>query len=86
MSCAAEFACHVDGSKIICEKAPTKKSRGCFATLKKSFPVSPNPNANIMKAKAKGKKTSITIPIIIITLNYLFNVKSSSFSTKLLLN
>ena len=53
------------GSKIICEKAPTKKSRGCFTTLKKSFPVSPNPNENIIKAKAKGKKTSITIPIII---------------------
>ena len=82
------------GSKIICEKAPTKKSRGCFATLKKSFPVSPNPNTNIMKAKAKGKKTSITIPIIIITLDYFINVKSSSlslsflsfFNIKLLLN
>ena len=68
------------GSKIICEKAPTKKSRGCFATLKKSFPVSPNPNANIMKANAKGKKTSITIPILIITLDYFINVKSSSLS------
>ena len=51
------------GSKIICEKAPTKKSRDCFATLKKSFPVSPNPNENIMKASAKGKNTSMTIPI-----------------------
>ena len=49
------------GSKIICEKAPTKKSRGCFATLKKSLPVSPKPNANIIKANAKGKKTSVTI-------------------------
>ena len=74
------------GSKIICEKAPTKKSRGCFATLKKSFPVSPNPNTNIMKANAKGKKTSITIPIIIITLDYLINVKSSSFNVRLLIN
>ena len=50
------------GSKIICEKAPTKKSRGCFITLKKSLPVSPNPNANIMKASAKDK-IIVTIPI-----------------------
>ena len=49
------------GSKIICEKAPKKKSRGCLATLKKSFPVSPSPNANIIKASAKGKITSVTI-------------------------
>ena len=70
------------GSKIICEKAPTKKSRGCLITLKKSFPVSPSPNANIMKAKAKGKKTSTTIPIILITLDYFINVKSSSFRVK----
>ena len=54
------------GSKIICEKAPTKKSRGCFITLKKSLPVSPNPKANIMKANAKGKNTSVTIPISVI--------------------
>ena len=74
------------GRKIICEKAPTKKSRGCLTTLKKSFPVSPSPNANIIKAKAKGKKTSITIPIIIITLDYLISVKSSSFNMKMLLN
>ena len=64
------------GSKIICEKAPTKKSRGCLITLKKSFPVSPSPNANIMKANAKGKKTSTTIPIIPITLDYLIKIKS----------
>ena len=51
------------GSKIICEKAPTKKSRDCLATLKKSLPVSPSPNANIIKANAKGKNTSVTIPI-----------------------
>ena len=62
------------GSKIICEKAPTKKSRGCFTTLKKSFPVSPNPNANIIKASAKGKKTSTTIPIILITSDYFIKV------------
>ena len=48
------------GSKIICEKAPTKKSRDCLATLKKSSTASPNPNANIMKASAKGKNTSVT--------------------------
>ena len=51
------------GSKIICEKAPTKKSRDCLTTLKKSLPASPNPNENIMKANAKGKNTSVTIPI-----------------------
>ena len=54
------------GSKIICEKAPTKKSRGCFKTLKKSTPVNPNPNANIIKARAKGKITSVTIFIFVI--------------------
>ena len=74
------------GRKIICKKAPTKKSRGCLITLKKSFPVSPSPNANIMKANAKGKKTSTTIPIIPITLDYLINVKSASFNVNLLIN
>ena len=59
------------GSKIICEKAPTKKSRDCLATLKKSPPVSPNPNANIMKASAKGKNTSVTIPISTIIISVL---------------
>ena len=54
------------GSKIICEKAPKKKSRGCFNTLKKFSPVSPRPNENIIKANAKGKKTSVTIPISVI--------------------
>ena len=55
------------GRIIICDKAPTKKSRGCLQTLKKSFPVRPNPKANIIKAKAKGKNTFVTIPIF---LNY----------------
>ena len=59
------------GSKIICEKAPIKKSRDCLATLKKSLPVSPNPKANIMKANAKGKNTSITIPISAIIIRVL---------------
>ena len=54
------------GSKIICEKAPTKKSRGCFITLKKSALVNPKPNTNIIKAKAKGKITSVTIFICVI--------------------
>jgi len=59
------------GSKIICEKAPTKKSRDCLATLKKSSPVSPNPNANIMNANAKGKNTSVTILISAIIIRVL---------------
>ena len=54
------------GSKIICEKAPTKKSRGCFITLKKSLPANPKPNTNIIKARAKGKITSVTIFICVI--------------------
>jgi hypothetical protein len=54
------------GSKIICAKAPTKKSRGCFITLKKSAPVKPKPNTNIIKARAKGKITSVTIFICVI--------------------
>jgi len=54
------------GSKIICEKAPTKKSRGCYITLKKSAPVKPKPNTNIIKARAKGKITSVTIFICVI--------------------
>ena len=49
------------GSKIICETAPTKKSRGCFITLKKSPPVNPKPNTNIINARAKGKIMSVTI-------------------------
>ena len=48
------------GSKIICEKNPTKKSRGCFATLKKSALVNPKPSTNIINAKANGKITSVT--------------------------
>ena len=59
------------GSKIICENTPTKKSRDCLATLKKSLPVSPNPNANIMKANAKGKNTSVTILISAIIIRFL---------------
>ena len=49
------------GSIIICEKAPTKKSRGCLITLKKSALVKPKPSENIIKARAKGKITSVTI-------------------------
>tara|TARA_Y100000590_G_scaffold388695_1_gene463242 strand:- start:521 stop:982 length:462 start_codon:yes stop_codon:yes gene_type:complete len=49
------------GSIRIWEKNPTKKSRGCLTTLKKSAPVKPNPNTNMIKAKAKGKITSVTI-------------------------
>jgi len=49
------------GSIIICENAPTKKSRGCFKTFKKSPPVKPKPSTNIIKARAKGKITSVTI-------------------------
>ena len=48
------------GSRIICEKEPTKKSRGCFITLEKSAPVKPKPKTNIIKARAKGKITSVT--------------------------
>jgi len=54
------------GRTTICETAPTKKSRGCFITLKKSAPVKPRPRANIIKAKAKGKITSVTIFIYVI--------------------
>jgi len=49
------------GNIRIWEKKPTKKSRGCLTTLKKSPPVKPNPNTNMIKAKAKGKITSVTI-------------------------
>ena len=59
------------GSKIICEQAPTKKSRDCLATLKKSIPVNPNPNANIIKANAKGKNTSVTTLISVIIIKVL---------------
>ena len=59
------------GSKIICEKAPTKKSRDCFATLKKSRPVSPNPKANIINASANGKNTSVITPMIAIIIRVL---------------
>ena len=51
----------ITGSKITCEKAPKKKSRGRFKTLKKSLPVNPSPNTSIMKASAKGKIISVTI-------------------------
>ena len=61
----------ITGSMIICEKAPTKKSRDCLATLKKSSTVSPNPNANIMKASAKGKNTSVTTLISAIIIRVL---------------
>ena len=48
------------GSKIICEKNPTKKSRGCFTTLKKSALDNPKPSTNIIKAKANGRIISVT--------------------------
>tara|TARA_Y100000590_G_scaffold654_1_gene838 strand:- start:4124 stop:4537 length:414 start_codon:yes stop_codon:yes gene_type:complete len=48
------------GNKIICENAPTQKSRGFFITLKKSLPVNPRPNTNIIKARANGKIISVT--------------------------
>ena len=51
------------GSKIIWLIAPTRKSLGCFKTLKKSAPVKPKPSANIIKAKAKGRKISVIMPI-----------------------
>ena len=54
------------GSKIICEKAPTIKSRGRFTTLKKSLPINPSPNANIIKASAKGRNISVTIFIVLL--------------------
>ena len=50
----------ITGSKIIWLIAPTKKSFGCFKTLKKSAPVNPKPKANIINASAKGKNTSVT--------------------------
>jgi hypothetical protein len=56
----------ITGSKITCERAPTKKSRGCFITLKKLVPVKPKPSTNIIKARAKGKITSVTIFICVI--------------------
>ena len=56
----------ISGSIIIWEKATTKKSRGCFTTLKKSLPVKPKPSANIIKAKANGKIKSVTIFICVI--------------------
>ena len=61
----------INGSKIICEKVPTKKSRGCFITLKKSPPVNPKPNTNIIKARAKGKITSVTIFIYVTIIKFL---------------
>ena len=51
------------GSKIIWLIAPTKKSFGCFKTLKKSAPVNPKPKANIINAKAMGKNISVTMLI-----------------------
>ena len=42
------------GSSINWQINPTKKSFGCFATLKKSWPVKPNPRANIISASAIG--------------------------------
>ena len=42
------------GSNINWHNNPTKKSFGCFATLKKSWPVKPNPRASIINASAIG--------------------------------
>ena len=53
----------ITGSKIIWLIAPTKKSFGCFKTLKKSAPVNPRPKANIINARAIGKNISVTILI-----------------------
>jgi hypothetical protein len=51
----------ITGSKIIWLITPTKKSFGCFITLKKSAPVNPRPKANIINARAIGKNMSVTI-------------------------
>ena len=53
------------GRIMICEKAPRKKSFGCFKILVKSLTVSPIPNENIIKANARGKKISVMMPILI---------------------
>tara|TARA_B100000029_G_scaffold457130_1_gene485628 strand:- start:1939 stop:2343 length:405 start_codon:yes stop_codon:yes gene_type:complete len=53
------------GSKITWEIKPTRKSRGCLITLKKSAPVKPMPKTNIIKARARGKITSVTIFIYV---------------------
>ena len=59
------------GSNIICDNAPTKKSRGCLITLKKSAPVNPKPSTNIIKAKANGKNISVTIFISDIIIRFI---------------
>ena len=61
------------GSKIIWLIAPTKKSFGCFKTLKKSAPVNPRPKANIINARAIGKNISVTILIKFFIILQLFN-------------
>jgi hypothetical protein len=57
----------ITGSKIIWLIAPTKKSFGCFITLKKSVPVNPRPRANIINARAIGKNISVTMLMMFLT-------------------
>jgi hypothetical protein len=42
------------GSKITCDKNPTKKSLGIFITLAKSLVVNPRPKPNIIMARHTG--------------------------------
>jgi hypothetical protein len=42
------------GSKITCDKNPTKKSLGVFSTLVKSLVVNPRPKPNIIMARHTG--------------------------------
>jgi len=67
------------GRRIICEKAPTKKSLGCLITRLKSLDVRPKPKENIMKAKAKGNITSVIIPINCIYMRFLLFIIKKMF-------
>ena len=51
------------GRSTTCDTAPTRKSRGCFATRAKSPKVSPSPSESMMNARAIGNTTSVTIPM-----------------------
>ena len=51
------------GRSTTCATAPTRKSRGCFATRTKSPTVSPRPSASMMNASAIGSTMSVTIPM-----------------------
>ena len=44
----------ITGSKITCDKIPTKKSLGVFSTLLKSLVVNPRPKPNIIMARHTG--------------------------------